>query len=156
MAPRRRQKASTASQSTATSLSRNVSAASTHSTPPHTPPSQSPPRGAGIFTPAHVKHLIANLDVERKFPIFIPLILTCFWKVRDRTTRLRNHYNLLASTLRIRGEARLSRVPSHLRGIKIKELRDMQKRGVAREKQLFTDVLGTRLLASTSRPTLKR
>ena len=76
--------------------------------------------------------------------------------VRDRTTRLRNHYNLLASTLRIRGEARMSRVPSHLRGIKIKELREMQKRGVAREKQLLVDVLGTRLLASVQRPTLKR
>src|SRR5437762_8031919 len=50
----------------------------------------------------------------------------------------------------------MSRVPSHLRGIKIKELREMQKRGVAREKQLFTDVMGTRLLASASRPTLKR
>ena len=70
--PRKRQKVSTASQSTATSLSRNVSAASTHSTPPHTPPSQlqpSPPQGAaGIFTPDHVKHLIANLDVERNLP----------------------------------------------------------------------------------------
>jgi Nbl1 / Borealin N terminal len=76
--------------------------------------------------------------------------------VRDRTARLRNHYNLLASTLKIRGEARMSRVPSHLRGIKIKELREMQKRGVAREKQLVADVLGTRLLASASRPTLKR
>lgn len=48
----------------------------------------------------------------------------------------------------------MSRVPSHLRGIKIKELREMQKRG--REKQLCTDVLGTRLLASVGRPTLKR
>lgn len=76
--------------------------------------------------------------------------------VRDRATRLRNHYNLLASTLRIRGEARMSRVPSHLRGIKIKELREMQKRGITREKQLLTDVLGTRLLASTNRPMLKR
>ena len=66
--PRKRQKVSTASQSTTTSLSRNISAASTRSTPPHTPPSQSrpsPPQGAGIFTPEHVKHLIANLDVER-------------------------------------------------------------------------------------------
>jgi hypothetical protein len=76
--------------------------------------------------------------------------------VRDRATRLRNHYNLLASTLRIRGEARMSRVPSHLRGIKIKELREMQKRGITREKQLLTDVLGTRLLASANRPLLKR
>ena len=76
--------------------------------------------------------------------------------VRDRTTRLRNHYNLLASTLRIRGEARMSRVPSHLRGVKIKELREMQKRGIVREKQLLADVLGTRLLASGNRPTLKR
>jgi len=50
----------------------------------------------------------------------------------------------------------MSRVPSHLRGIKIKELREMQKRGETREKQMFTDVMGTRLLASASRPTLKR
>ena len=152
--PRKRQKVSTASQSTTTS--RNASAASTHSTPPHTPPSQSQPspaQGAGIFTPGHVKHLIANLDVERisHKPPFILIFV-----VRDRTTRLRNHYNLLASTLRIRGEARMSRVPSHLRGIKIKELRDMQKRGVVREKQLLADVLGTRLLATSNRPTLKR
>jgi hypothetical protein len=66
--PRKRQKVSTASQSTGTSLSRNISAASTRSTPPHTPPSQSrpsPPQGVGIFTLDHVKHLIANLDVER-------------------------------------------------------------------------------------------
>jgi Nbl1 / Borealin N terminal len=154
--PRKRQKVSTASLSTDMSLSRNVSAASTHSTPPHTPPSQSqtsPPQGAGIFTPNHVKHLIANLDIERT-TLNVRMILTIV--VRDRATRLRNHYNLLASTLRIRGEARMSRVPSHLRGIKIKELRDMQKGGVGREKQLYTDVLGTRLLASASRPTLKR
>lgn len=49
----------------------------------------------------------------------------------------------------------MSRVPSHLRNIKIKELREMQKRGVAPQKQL-ADVLGTRLLASVSRPLLKR
>src|SRR5437667_6899152 len=68
--PRKRQKVSPASQSTTTSLSRNASAASTHSTPPHTPPSQSrtSPQGPGIFTPEHVKHLIANLDVERSHP----------------------------------------------------------------------------------------
>src|SRR5271170_3987248 len=71
-------------------------------------------------------------------------------------TRLRNHYNLLASTLRIRGEARMSRVPLQLRGIKIKELREMQKSGMIREKQLYADVLGTRLLASANRPMLKR
>jgi hypothetical protein len=76
--------------------------------------------------------------------------------VKDRTTRLRNHYNLLASTLRIRGEARLSRVPTYLRGIKIKELRQMQRNGVAHEKQVYTDVLGTRLLSSSTRPALKR
>ena len=75
--------------------------------------------------------------------------------VEDRTKRLRNYYNLLASTLRIRGEARVMRVPSHLRTIKIKELREMQKRGVTQQKQL-ADVLGTRLLASASRPALKR
>jgi hypothetical protein len=157
MAPlRKRQKTSTASLSTATSLSRNVSAASTHSTPPHTPPSQSrpsPPQTSaalGIFTPNHVKHLIANLDVECIFPF------TCWEKVRDRATRLRNHYNLLASTLRIRGEARMSRIPSHLRSIKIKELRELQKHGISREKQVVTEVLGTRLLASVSRPNLKR
>jgi hypothetical protein len=87
-------------------------------------------------------------------PSYVIAILTMI--VRDRATRLRNHYNLLASTLRIRGEARMSRVPSHLRGIKIKELREMQKRGITREKQLLTDVLGTRLLASANRPLLKR
>ena len=75
--------------------------------------------------------------------------------VEDRAKRLRNHYNLLASTLQIRGDARMSRVPLHLRTIKIKELREMQKRGVAPQKQL-ADVLGTRLLASVSRPMLKR
>lgn len=85
-----------------------------------------------------------------------PLLILIFRVVRDRTTRLRNHYNLLASTLRIRGEARMSRVPSHLRGIKIKELRELQKRGVTREKQLLADVMGTRLLGSANRPTLKR
>src|SRR5438270_11908167 len=77
------------------------------------------------------------------------------WIVEDRTKRLRNHYNLLASTLQIRGEARMARVPGHLRKIKIKELREMQKRGAAPQKQL-SDVLGTRLLASVNRPTLKR
>ncbi len=77
------------------------------------------------------------------------------WIVEDRTKRLRNHYNLLASTLQIRGEARMARVPGHLRKIKIKELREMQKRGAAPQKQL-ADVLGTRLLASVNRPTLKR
>jgi len=158
--PRKRQKVSTASQSTATSLSRNVSAASTHSTPPHTPPGQSrqsPPTGAGIFTPEHIKHLIANLDVERTYsPRGCSLSHSNGSLVKDRMTRLRNHYNLLASTLRIRGEARMSRVPSQLRGIKIKELREMQKSGVTREKQLFADVLGTRLLASVNRPMLKR
>ena len=50
----------------------------------------------------------------------------------------------------------MSRVPSHLRGIKIKELREMQKSGLTREKQLYRDVLGTRLLASVNRPMLKR
>jgi hypothetical protein len=50
----------------------------------------------------------------------------------------------------------MSRIPSHLRGIKIKELREMHKRGMGREKQLLTDVLETRLLSSTTRPTLKR
>jgi len=50
----------------------------------------------------------------------------------------------------------MSRIPSHLRNIKIKELRELQKRGMSREKQLVTDVLGTRLLASVHRPTLKR
>ena len=50
----------------------------------------------------------------------------------------------------------MSRVPSHLRGIKIKELRELQKRGVTREKQLLADVMGTRLLGSANRPTLKR
>ena len=50
----------------------------------------------------------------------------------------------------------MSRVPSQLRGIKIKDLREMQKSGVMREKQLYADVLGTRLLASSNRPTLKR
>jgi len=50
----------------------------------------------------------------------------------------------------------MMRIPSHLKGIKIKELREMHKRGMSREKQLVTDVLGTRLLASASRPTLKR
>lgn len=49
----------------------------------------------------------------------------------------------------------MARVPGPLRKIKIKELRDMQKRGAAPQKQL-ADVLGTRLLASVSRPTLKR
>lgn len=158
--PRKRQKVSTASQSTATSLSRNVSAASTHSTPPNTPPGlarPSPPQNAGIFSPEHVKHLIANLDVERTLssPLFCCAVLIGV-AVRDRTMRLRNHYNLLASTLRIRGEARMSRVPSHLRGVKIRELREMQKRGQSKEKQLYTEVMGTRLLASAKRPTLKR
>ena len=50
----------------------------------------------------------------------------------------------------------MSRVPSQLRGIKIKELREMQKSGITREKQLYADVLGTRLLASANRPMLKR
>jgi hypothetical protein len=50
----------------------------------------------------------------------------------------------------------MSRVPSQLRGIKIKELREMQKSGMTREKQLYSDVLGTRLLASANRPMLKR
>src|SRR5271170_2956125 len=91
--PRKRQKGSTASQSTATSLSRNVSAASTHSTPPHTPPAQSrqsPRTGAGIFTPEHIKHLIANLDVERTWPQWSSLfpILTgpCSQRSDDKVT----------------------------------------------------------------------
>lgn len=50
----------------------------------------------------------------------------------------------------------MSRIPSHLRNIKIKELRELQKRGISRDKQLVTDVLGTRLLASVNRPMLKR
>jgi hypothetical protein len=50
----------------------------------------------------------------------------------------------------------MSRIPLHLRGLKIKELREMQKCGLAREKQLYADVLGTRLLASANRPKLKR
>ena len=50
----------------------------------------------------------------------------------------------------------MSRIPSHLRGIKIKDLREMQKRGMSKEKQLYSDVLGTRLLASATRPALKR
>jgi hypothetical protein len=50
----------------------------------------------------------------------------------------------------------MGRVPSHLRGIKIRELRDMQKRGPLKEKQLYTEVMGTRLLASSHRPALKR
>jgi hypothetical protein len=66
--PRKRQKVSSASQSTATTLSRNVSAASTQSTPPHTPPGQQhPPQNntTTIFTPNHVRHLISNLNIER-------------------------------------------------------------------------------------------
>jgi len=50
----------------------------------------------------------------------------------------------------------MSRIPSHLRSIKIKELRELQKHGMSREKQIVTEVLGTRLLASANRPTLKR
>lgn len=50
----------------------------------------------------------------------------------------------------------MSRVPSQLRGIKIKELREMQKTGTTRGKQVYADVLGTRLLASANRPMLKR
>ena len=42
----------------------------------------------------------------------------------------------------------MSRVPVHLRGIKIKELREMQRRGTAGGEELATEVLGTRLLAS--------
>jgi hypothetical protein len=73
--PRKRQKVSAASQSTTTTVSRNVSATSTHSTPPHTPPNQSPttpPQAIGLFTPGYVKHLVANLDVER-IPIDIEM-----------------------------------------------------------------------------------
>ena len=50
----------------------------------------------------------------------------------------------------------MSRVPSHLRGIKIRELREMQKRGQSKEKQLYAEVVGTKLLSSVNRPTLKR
>ena len=65
--PQKRQKASTASHSSTTSLSRQVSTKSTRSTPPHTPPRESSPPvpSEGIFTPEHIKHLIANLDIER-------------------------------------------------------------------------------------------
>jgi Nbl1 / Borealin N terminal len=76
--------------------------------------------------------------------------------VRDRTARLRKHYGLLASALRIRGDTRIGRIPSHFRTIKIRELRELQKRGISREKQLVMDVFGTRLLASAQRPSLKR
>lgn len=71
--PKKRQKASTASHSSTTSLSRQVSTKSTRSTPPHTPPRDSPPATTvGIFTPEHVKHLIANLDVERTLLPHLP------------------------------------------------------------------------------------
>ena len=107
--------------------------------------------------PGYLRQTMLNISLRTSMSnVYNHLNKTDNDVVRDRTTRLRNHYNLLASTLRIRGEARMSRVPSHLRGIKIKELREMQKRGLAREKQLLTDVLGTRLLASANRPTLKR
>lgn len=46
----------------------------------------------------------------------------------------------------------MSRVPMHLRGIKIKELREMQRRGTTEGEQLATEVLGTRLLASKAVP----
>jgi hypothetical protein len=42
----------------------------------------------------------------------------------------------------------MSRVPVHLRGIKIKELREMQRRGTAGGQEVVTEILGTRLLAS--------
>jgi len=48
----------------------------------------------------------------------------------------------------------MSRVPVHLRGIKIKELREMQRQGTIGGKQVATEVLGTRLLASKAVPTL--
>ena len=73
-----------------------------------------------------------------------------------RGVRIEDDVVVTDSTLRIRGEARMSRIPLHFRSIKIKELREMQKRGLPREKQLYADVLGTKLLASANRPKLKR
>jgi hypothetical protein len=42
----------------------------------------------------------------------------------------------------------MSRVPVHFRGIKIKELREMQRRGTAGGQEVAAEVLGTRLLAT--------
>jgi hypothetical protein len=42
----------------------------------------------------------------------------------------------------------MSRVPVHFRGIKIKELREMQRRGTAGGQEVVAEVLGTRLLAT--------